>query len=89
MDPRQDILRHMMEPYSWIFSFLYFWIVFFLAWPSLVAGNEVPNAGPSGTDGHLYCMPRGNTHDVLGESPSKIFSLPGDEAASPCRKGFS
>ena len=89
MDPRQDILRHMMEPYCWISSFLYFWIVLFLAWPPLVAGNEVPNAGPRGTDGRLYSMSCGNTSDVLGKSPSEIFLLSGNEAASPLKKVLS
>ena len=41
MDPRQDILRHMMEPYCWISSFLYFWIVLFLAWPPVANAIEI------------------------------------------------
>ena len=50
MDPRQDILRHMMEPYCWISSFLYFWIVLFLAWPPVANASEnpLPEMDPQG-----------------------------------------
>jgi len=47
MEVQQDILRHMMEPYCWIFNFLYFWIVLFLVWQPLVNASEIEESEES------------------------------------------
>ena len=72
----------------WIFNFLLLLIVLILVWPPLVAGNEVPNAGPRGTDVRLYSMPCGNTSDVLGKSHRKSFHYQEMKRLLPSRKSF-
>jgi len=47
MGALHDNLRHMMEPYCWIFNFLFLWVVLILIWQPVANASEIEESEES------------------------------------------